>query len=86
MATYSTKDTEKLKEIIAEGSHVLEEVETLKEGLRDTVKSIGEELGIKPSVLNKAITIAHKRNFNEHRDAFDEVESILEATGWRSDN
>ena len=86
MSTYSTKDIEKLKQIITEGSHVLDELETLKEGLRDTVKSIGEELGIKPSVLNKAISIAHKRNFHEHRDAFDEVESILDVTGWRSDN
>lgn len=84
MTTYSSKDIEKLKQIVQEGTHVLDEVETLKEGLRDTVKSIAEELGIKPSVLNKAINIAHKRNFHEHRDAFDEVESILQATG-RSD-
>lgn len=81
MATYSSKDIDKLKQIIEEGTHVLTEVETLKEGLRDTVKSIGEELGIKPSLLNKAINIAHKRNFHEHRDAFDEVETILQSVG-----
>jgi len=81
LATYSSKDIDKLKQIIEEGTHVLTEVETLKEGLRDTVKSIGEELGIKPSLLNKAINIAHKRNFHEHRDAFDEVETILQSVG-----
>jgi len=81
MSTYSSTDVNKLKQIVQEGTHVMEEVETLKEGLRDTVKAISEELGIKPSVLNKAISIAHKANFGEHKDAFDELENILAVIG-----
>ena len=41
----------KLTQIINEGMGVMSEVEALNEGLSDTVKSIAEELQIKPSVL-----------------------------------
>ena len=48
MATYSSQDVEKLKRIVQEGIHVTQELDTLKEGLKDTVKAIAEELDIKP--------------------------------------
>lgn len=78
---YSTADINKLKQIVAEGSHVLSEVETLKEGLRDTVKAIAEEMGIKPAVLNKVIRIAHKADQGKVREDFDETMDILESIG-----
>jgi threonine synthase len=81
MATYSSQDVEKLKRIVQEGIHVTQEVDTLKEGLRDTVKAIAEELDIKPSVLNKAIRIAYKAEMGKAREEFDELEQILESIG-----
>jgi len=81
MSTFSSADVDKLKRIIQEGIHVTQEVETLKEGLRDTVKSIAEELNIKPAVLNKAIRIAHKQEMGKAREEFDELETILESVG-----
>ena len=48
----------KLTQLVNEGMQVMREVETLNEGLRDTVKAVAEELQIKPSILNKAIKIA----------------------------
>ena len=45
----------KIIQVINEGMQVMHEVETLNEGLSDTVKAIAEELDIKPSVLKKAI-------------------------------
>ena len=56
----SSEEKAKLKQLVDEGCSVLQEVDDLKGGLRDTVKAIAEELDIKPSVLNKAISIAHK--------------------------
>ena len=50
----------------------------LRAGLRDTVKHIAEELDIKPTVLNKAIKIAYKNSLSEERDAFDDIEMILD--------
>ena len=78
---FSQPDIDKLKRIISEGIQVTQEIETLREGLRDTVKAIAEEINIKPATLNKAIRIAHKAEFGKAREAFDELETILESVG-----
>ena len=79
--TFGTEDVAKLKNLMQEGVQVMTEVETLNEGLKETVKHIAEEMGIKPAVLNKAIKIAHKAEFHKHRDDFDTLETILESVG-----
>ena len=48
-------DKDRLINIINEGVKVNQEIDDLREGLRETVKAIAEELEIKPSLLNKAI-------------------------------
>ncbi len=58
---FDSEQKAKLTQIINEGMGVMSEVEALNEGLSDTVKAIAEELQIKPSVLKKAIRIAHKQ-------------------------
>ena len=78
---YNTEDVKRLKELVGEGVNVLDEIEVLKGGLSDTVKSVAEELDIKASQLNKVIKIAHKRSLLEERDKFDEIEDILETIG-----
>lgn len=77
----SSEEKAKLKQLVDEGCSVLQEVDDLKGGLRDTVKSIADELGIKPSVLNKAISIAHKARLQEAKQDFDDVETVLETVG-----
>lgn len=57
------------------------EVDDLKSGLRDTVKAIAEEMEIKPAVINKAITIAHKDSYKNVADDMDLLDSILHAAG-----
>ena len=52
---YGPEEKAKLEKLINEGSTVLREIEDLNEGLKDTVKSVAEELDIKPSLLTKAI-------------------------------
>ena len=74
MTSFSEADVNKLKHLIKEGIQVTQEVETLREGLRDTVKAIAEEMDIKPSILNKA-------EFAKARDEFDELETILTTVG-----
>ena len=44
-------------------------------------KAIAEEMDLKPSVLMKAVKIAHKAKFQEEYDKFDELETILESIG-----
>ena len=83
MAVKNFNDSEKQKliQIISQGSQVLGEVDDLRTGLRDTVKSIAEELELKPALINKAITIAHKDNYKKLTDDLDTLESILVAAG-----
>jgi len=79
--TFGTEDVAKLKNLMQEGVQVMTEVETLNEGLKDTVKHIAEEMGIKPAIINKAIKVAYKGRLHEVRDDFDQLETILESIG-----
>jgi len=83
MAVKNFNDGEKQKliQIISQGSQVLGEVDDLKTGLRDTVKSLAEELELKPALINKAISIAHKGNYQNLSDDMDTLDSILAAAG-----
>lgn len=78
---FTGEDIIRLKQLISEGCQVNQEIEDLKEGLRDTVKAIAEEIEVKPSQLNRAIRIAFKDALADERDALDEVEDILDAAG-----
>jgi len=78
---FSGEEKAKLTRLINEGIQVTTEIQTLKEGLSETVKSIAEELDMKPSVLQKAIRIAHKSSLGEEKQKMSEVEEVLDAVG-----
>jgi hypothetical protein len=78
--SYGPEEKKKLEQLISEGSTVLREVEDLQEGLKETVKAVAEELQIKAAVINKAIKIAHKGNWSEHNEDWEEIEAILDIT------
>ena len=82
--TFNQEAKTKLTQLINEGMNVLQEVETLNEGLNDTVKAIAEELEIKPSILKKAIKVAHKQRLNETNEENEELNTILETVGKTS--
>jgi transposase-like protein len=63
--TFSGDQKIKLTQLINEGMAVMHEIDTLQGGLTDTVKAIAEELEVKPSVLKKAIRIAHKASLTQ---------------------
>ena len=77
---YGPEEKAKLERLITEGGNVLREVEDLKEGLKETVKAVAEELQINPSVINKAISIAHKDNWKDHEQEWNDIEMILGVT------
>jgi hypothetical protein len=79
--TFSGDQKLKLTQLVNEGMQVMREVETLNEGLRDTVKAVAEELQIKPSILNKAIKIAHKADFTREQQDHQLLEDILSTVG-----
>lgn len=79
--TFNNEAKTKLTELVNEGMAVLQEIETLREGLGDTVKAIAEELEIKPSILKKAISIAHKSRLAETNEENATLNEILETVG-----
>ncbi len=78
---FSADQKAKLTQLINEGMQVMMEVETLTEGLNDTVKAIAEELEVKPGVLKKAIRIAHKSKLGETNAENEELNTILQTVG-----
>jgi len=81
MAKLSPENIARLKQLISDGVQVLQECEDLKAGLNDTVKSIAEELEVKPAQLTKLIKICQKGKMNDQREDWDELEELYKAGG-----
>ena len=79
--TYGAEEKAKLERLVNEGVTVLQEVEDLNMGLKETVKAVAEELDIKPSMINKAIKIAQKGEWHKAVDEFEDLETIMVTTG-----
>jgi len=71
----------KLVQLVNEGMVVLHEIDTLREGLSDTVKAIAEELEVKPGILKKAITVADKASLGQTNADHEDLNTILETVG-----
>jgi predicted regulator of amino acid metabolism with ACT domain len=71
----------KIRQLIAEGVTVLQEVQDLNEGLNDTIKAVAEELEVKPSTIKKAIKIAQKGDWDRVFNEFDDLETIVDISG-----
>ena len=80
--TYGSEEKAKLERLVREGVTVLQEVEDLNAGLKDTVKAVAEELDIKPSLINKAIKIAKNRDWDSHADAHEDLETLVATLGY----
>ena len=80
--TYGAEEKAKLERLVREGVTVLQEVEDLNTGLKETVKAVAEELDMKPSLINKAIKIAQKRDWDSHADAYDDLETLITTLGY----
>jgi hypothetical protein len=79
--TFNGEQKIKLTQIVNEGMAVLHEIDTLTDGLSDTIKAVAEELEIKPSILKKAIRVAHKASLGQTNKDHEELNTILETVG-----
>ena len=52
---YGQDEKAKLERLVNEGATVLQEINDLQEGLKETVKAVSEELNVKTAFINKAI-------------------------------
>lgn len=79
--TYGAEEKAKLERLVNEGVTVLQEIEDLKTGLSETVKHVAEELDIKPSLINRAIKIAQKGDWERVASEFDDLETLVVTVG-----
>lgn len=82
---YGQEEKKKLERIIQEGVNVLQEVDDLQGGLKDTIKAVAEELNVKPSLINKAIKVAKNRDWGRVQDEFEDLETIVATVGYDKD-
>lgn len=78
---FSLEEKAKLTSVINEGITVLQEIEALSGGLKDTVAAIAEEMEIKPGILKKAIKLAAKSEFAKEQSDHELLETILTTVG-----
>lgn len=78
---FNSEEQTRLKQLIKDGCTVNTEIADLREGLSETVKAIAKEMEIKPAILNKAISVAHRNTFEDESDNFDALETILNTCG-----
>jgi hypothetical protein len=79
--TYGPEEKAKLERIVNEGVQIMYEVESLQEGLKETIKAVADELEVKPALITKAIKIAHKGNWNQVFSEFDDLETLIVTVG-----
>lgn len=86
-ANFGPADKAKITNLINSGIDVMREIATLKEGLKDTVSAVSEELDVEKKVINRAIREAYRstmKNQNVIQDAQEEldiIESLLKTAG-----
>ena len=82
---YGQEEKKKLERIIQEGVNVMQEIEDLQGGLKETVKAVAEELNVKPSLITKAIKVAKNRDWGRVQDEFEDLETIVATVGYDKD-
>lgn len=78
---FSGAEKIKLTQLVNEGMTVMSEIDTLSGGLSDTIKAVAEEMEIKPSILKRAIRIAHKASLGATNQDHEAVNTVLETVG-----
>jgi division protein CdvB (Snf7/Vps24/ESCRT-III family) len=73
-------ETSELQKVIDAGKIQLQEIQDIRESLRDTVKAIAEKLNMKPKEIMDSIRVAFKANLAEKNTHHETVCAILEAT------
>lgn len=82
MAKLSPESIARLKQLVKDGVQVMQEVEDLKEGLSDTIKSVAAELEVKPAIVSRLIKDVQKNKMNDRREDHDTLEELYKVAGF----
>jgi type I site-specific restriction-modification system R (restriction) subunit len=81
MTKLTQENIARLKQLVKDGVSVHQECEDLLGGLNDTVKSISEELEVKPAIIKRLIKDVQKNKMNDRRDDMETLEELYKAAG-----
>jgi hypothetical protein len=74
-------ETQKLKDLVFEAVKTYDEIDSLREGISETILSVSEELNIPNKLIKKAVTIVRKGSFKDEEDELSTLDQILTAIG-----
>ena len=80
---FNGDEKQKLTNVIRSGMQTMHEIKSLRDGLNDTVKALGEELELKPAIIRRAIKTAFKNEWDKEEDEHIQLENVLIATGMK---
>jgi hypothetical protein len=81
LGSVSPEDRKKFEAFMLAGLRVLQEVEDLKGGLKDTTKALAAEFDLAPAKLSTALRTAFKNSLADKKEEMDIIEEILHITG-----
>ncbi len=81
MAKLSPEGVARLKRLVQDGVQIMQECEDLKAGLADTIKSVADELEVKPAIINRLIRDVQKNKMNDRREDHEVLEELYKAAG-----
>jgi hypothetical protein len=81
LESISPDDRKKFEVFKEQGVAILQEMEDLKERLKDSTKALAEEFSIKPKVLSACLRTAFKDTLADQKEQMDLIEEILEVIG-----
>jgi len=81
MAKLSPEGIQRLKGLVRDGVTVLQECEDLRAGLSDTIKSVAEELEVKPAIIQRLIRDIQKNRINDKREDEEIFQELYKAAG-----
>jgi hypothetical protein len=81
LGSIAPEDRKKFEGFMTAGLRVMQEIDDLKGGLKDTTKALAEEYGILPRKLTTALRTAYKNTLADKKEEMDVVEEILNLTG-----
>lgn len=81
LESVSPDDKHKLDAYMEAAKRQLQDIDDIKESLRDTAKGLAEELGLKPKHLISAARTAYKNDLGQKKEDLSTMEDILNVTG-----
>lgn len=81
LESISPDDRRKFEVFKLKGVEILQEIDNLKEQLKESTKDLAEEFALKPKLLSACLRTAFKDTLADQKEQIDLIEEILHVSG-----